>query len=203
MNDPVLQFDPARHEYSINGKVLPNVTGITRPLSNGFDGIPPAVLEFARERGQAVHKAVQFHNENDLDIASLDTTIVPYFEGWLKFLSDTGFKVLGSEQPMYSLPYQYAGTADLWGEITGDLWLPDIKCTAVIPPWTAIQTSGYQRLLSEHIGRKARRGALQLKKDGTYRFDPYTPADDAKDFSIFNACLSIFNWRQHNNVNNA
>lgn len=192
-----LQYNHEQHTYTVDGRQLPHVTSITAPLSNGFDGIPPAVLEFARERGQAVHLAIKYHHDNDLDIATLDLEIVPYFEAFLKFQADTGFKVLGAETPMHSLVFKYAGTPDLWGEIGTELWLPDIKAVAAVPPWVAIQTAAYQRLLTEYVGRKARRAALQLKNDGTYRFTPYVRAEDAKDFSVFNSCLTIFNWRAH------
>ena len=83
--EAALKFDAEQHVYSLGGRNLPNVTNIIRPLQEGFDRIPPAVLEHARERGQAVHRAVLFHNENDLDIETLDLEIVPYFEAWIRF----------------------------------------------------------------------------------------------------------------------
>lgn len=201
MNQPAVaprfHFDKEQHVYTLDGRRLPSVTEIIEPIQAGYAGIPAHVLEKARARGEAVHLAVQYHNEGDLAVETLDIEIVPYFEAYLKFVADTGFKVLGTETAMYSIPFRYAGTPDLWGEIGAELWLPDIKCTAVTPPWTAIQTAAYRRLLEEYTGHKARRGALQLRGDGTYRFTPYPAADDARDMATFNACRLVWDWRKN------
>lgn len=192
---PAFHFDPESHTYTLDGRKIPGVSEIIAPLKD-FSGIPPHVLQFARERGEAVHKAIQYHHEGDLAVDTLDLQIVPYFEAYLKFVADTGFKVLGFERPMYSLPFRYGGTPDLWGEIGADLWLPDIKCTAAIDPANAIQTAAYRRLLEEFAGHKARRATLQLRQDGTYRFQPYPQAEDAADMQTFQALLHILTWRQ-------
>lgn len=193
--DPEFRVDPDRHEYWHGTARLPSVTETIAHLGDGLAGIPPAVLEHARQRGTAVHAAIQYHHEGDLVMESLDTEIVPYFEAWLRFVEETGFRVLGAEQPMMSRTYRYAGTPDAWGEMGGDLWLPDLKTTATMAPKVAVQTSAYQRLLHENTNRKARRAGLQLRADGTYRFHPYAPADDARDFSVFMAALTVHNWR--------
>jgi len=190
------RFDQETHTYTLNGRRLPSVTEIIACLHDGYASIPPAVLEHARQRGTAVHAAIQYHGDGDLAVDTLDLEIVPYFESWLKFLADTGFRVEGAEQPLYSRTFMYAGTPDLWGSIGADLWLPDIKATSLILPHVSIQTAGYQRLLQELTGRKARRAALQLKDDGTYRFNPYPQAEDAADMGTFTAALNIHQWRQ-------
>ena len=139
MDSPAFTFDPDTHTYRLGDQVLPSVSEIIKPLQD-YAMISKKVMEHARQKGEALHLAVQLHNEDDLDISSLDTTIVPRFEAWLKFLKDTGFKVMGFEERLYSKLYRYAGTPDLWGEMNGEIVLPDTK-----PPtmwtWYPVQLS--------------------------------------------------------------
>lgn len=109
--------------------------------------------------------------------------------------------VVGYEQPMFSLPYRFGGTPDLWCEIGPILWLPDVKCTAATVPTTSIQTAAYQRLVQELTGRKARRAELRLLDNGQYRFNPYPQAEDAADMGTFTACLNLHNWRAKHHGN--
>ena len=190
-------FNAEAHEYWYGNRRLPSVTEIIRPLMD-YSNIPVGVMEHARQVGQAVHGAIKLHNEDDLAVDALDLGIIPRFEAWLRFVTDTGFTVLGFEQPMYSETYLYAGTPDLWGDDRlGTSYLIDIKATAMIPPWVRIQTIGYKKLV-EPLAKKQRmrRAALHLQKDGAYRFEVYPFAQDSDDFMTFQSCLRILQWRQ-------
>lgn len=190
-------YDKTLEKYYSGEREVPRVSDILKDLVN-YDDINPSVLEYARTRGTAIHHAIFLHNQNDLDISTLDIEIVPYFEGWLKFLSDTGFEVLGFEEPMYSKIYDFAGRPDMWGLLNKQLCVPDIKCTARMEKHFPVQISGYQQLLKENKNVDCKRGALRLLKDGRYRYEPYSRTDDARDFMTFNACKTIHNWRKHN-----
>ena len=79
-----------------------------------------------------------------------------------------------------------------------DIWLPDIKPNSLLK-WYPIQLSGYQQILKEQFNLpQTRRATLQLKDDGKYRFTPYQRAEDARDFSVFNSLLQIYQWRRIN-----
>lgn len=197
MDTPAFTFDEDSHTYRLGNEVLPSVTDIVKPLQD-YAAIPAKVMEHARQKGEAIHWAVRLHSEDDLDVDTLDPAIVPRFEAWLKFLDETGFKVIGFEQRMYSSLYRYAGTPDFWGEMNGEVWLPDTK-----PPsmwkWYPVQLSGYQQLLKEQYSiNHARRATLQLMDDGRHKFTPYDRKDDARDMSTFLSLLNVLNWRKHN-----
>jgi len=194
-----LQFDPLTHTYTMDGEVLPSVTEIIRPLQD-YAAIPERVLEYARQKGEAIHLAVQLHHEGDLDIGSLDPAIVPRFDAWLKFVEDKAPRICGFERPLYSRIYRYAGTPDLWCLMDGVLWLLDIKPNSLCK-WYPIQLAAYQQLLRETGLSKegqAKRATLQLKDDGTYKLTPYDRAQDAADMGVFLSLLSILNWRKRN-----
>lgn len=190
------RFVEESHTYWFGDRRIPGVTEALCPIHDLAD-VPAHVLEHARQVGQAIHAAIKLHNADDLVVESLDLEIVLRFEAWLAFVKDTGFRVRGFEQPMGSNIYQYGGTPDLWGEMGGHPWLPDIKATAVIAPSVAVQTAAYRQLLTENSApsAKPRRAALHLRKDGTYRFIPYEARADSEDMQTFQSLLRIAHWR--------
>ena len=64
----VLTFDPEKHEYRINGVLVPSVSQILAPLYD-FSKIPRDVLERKRQIGTAIHKAIELDLLGDLDVA--------------------------------------------------------------------------------------------------------------------------------------
>ena len=89
-----LLFDEATHTYTVGDTTLPSVTDIIKPLQE-YAAIPAIILEHARQKGDATHHAIRLDHENDLDISTLDDSIVPRYEAWLKFKQDTGFLLDG------------------------------------------------------------------------------------------------------------
>ena len=71
-----LLFDEEAHRYELDGRYIPNVTSIIKPLST-LDRVPAEVLARAAERGKAVHKACELHLLGDLDETTLDDEIAP------------------------------------------------------------------------------------------------------------------------------
>ena len=91
-----LVFDEASHLYTLDGERLPSVTQILqRAGAIDFDHIPPQIRERALARGTAVHRAVHYFNENDLDVDAFRTTwpeYAPYLDAWIKFVDVSGFR---------------------------------------------------------------------------------------------------------------
>jgi len=197
--DPVLSFDEARHEYRIGGQIVPSVTEIIAPLSD-HSRVPTETLEFKRSLGKAVHKAIElYEGPEGLDMDSLDVQAVPYFEGWLKFKRESGFRAVIVEQHYGSAKLRFAGTPDVIGTREGNILdeLLDVKCVHAIDPATGVQLGGYDLLLEDAEDprvRIKRRAAVQLLPDGTYRFHPFTSRTDR---SVFLSCLNIYNWRKN------
>lgn len=178
----MLTFDATLHQYAWHGRKVYSVTRVLRRLID-FSGIDPAVLEKARERGKAVHRAIELDIAGDLDDESLHPEVRERFLGWRNFVKLSGFKVISSEQRVYSERHGYAGTIDLCGTIRRETYLPDIKATALVPPTVGLQTAAYAQALRETIKcGPVRRGVLHLKAGGKWQFLPLTRALDLTDF---------------------
>ena len=60
MVKPEIIFDEATHTYLVDGEEVPSVTTILQPLSmRSYSAVNPSVLEYARNRGKAIHEAVE------------------------------------------------------------------------------------------------------------------------------------------------
>src|SRR3990167_5158183 len=196
-----LQFDFEKHEYTVDGVLLPSVTQLLSEFGiQDFSNIPFDRLEYKRVLGTAVHLACQYLDEQVLDESSLSKEILPYVNAYKKFCEITGFEPRHTELKMYSKKYRFAGTLDRQGlfEWKGKELesIIDLKCTWELYPSTAAQTAGYALLFEENfpaIKIKARFG-LQLNQNGNYEIEEYTDAQDLQDFK---ACV-ILHWRKRN-----
>lgn len=186
----MLRFDAATHTYYWNDQRIPSVTQILGPLTD-LSMIPRDVLERKRLIGTWVHAAIELDLRDDLDEGSIGEDWRGYFNGWLKFRAESGMVVHEAEQKVYSKPYGYAGTLDLLGELPKiGLVLIDTKCTATMYPTVGPQTAAYAHARGVP---KAKRFALQLKPDGSYRLHP---CPDRSDFGVFSAALTLYHWRK-------
>lgn len=181
------------HVYRVNGVIVPGVTTVLSQIDT-YEGIPESTLEYASERGQAVHRATQLWDEDDLDLATVDPIIKPYLDAWVQFRGDTGFVVTAAEQIVYSERHRYCGTLDRQGLLDGEPCVVDIKAVAVVSPVTALQTAAYcEAARTDRRLKGARRAAVQLRRDGTYRWTEY---DQGTDLSVFLSLLQLWNWRK-------
>lgn len=191
---PQIDFDEPSHTYTVDGRRFPSVSeisGMLRPES----GAREDVLEYKRQIGKAVHKAIELMEAGTLDASTLDPAIVDYVNAWRKFKDESRFTVLHSEMIVVSRKLRVAGTLDLTGMRAGDQFveLLDLKAVWSMGDETAIQTAGYAICYEEMTGVKVdRRGGLQLLRDGTYRYHPYK---DGNDRNVFLACLTLHNWK--------
>jgi hypothetical protein len=196
---PLLEFDEEAHVYTVDGRRVPSVTQLLKPLED-LSMVPPAVLEHARQRGKAVHKAVEFHETGGVKLETIDPECRPYFEAYLKFKADNPqFRILKVEQRVDHHALGYAGTLDL--DALGDGGIPailDIKCRAAISPVEGVQTAGYALARGEKTGFKPGRYGLQLRKDGTYRLTKY---DSPDDYRVWLALVSLHNWKAKHGIN--
>ena len=58
-------------------------------------------------------------------------------------------------------------------------------------------SSDARNTMVEKALRTDRRFGLQLRKDGTYRLQPF---EDREDFSVFLACLTTHTWKEKHDV---
>lgn len=187
----ILTFDEATHTYRHNGEVRPSVTQVLSKLHD-FAMVSKEVLEAAQERGTAVHKLCQFHDENDLQPESIGD-YWPYLDAWIKFCADRKAKWDGIEWQGYSTRYGYAGTMDRRGFLGGTRYIVDIKTSAQSHPVWGMQTAAYRQLCAEQdpAWLMARRGTVQLRPNGTYTFLPWDRPDD---WPAFLSLINLTNW---------
>ena len=188
-------FREEDHTYWLDGAQLPSVTSLLKPIVTA--GGSEETRDFKRQIGKALDTAITLNERNDLDVDSLDEAVLPFFQAWLKFKAESGFRVLVNQLVVYSRKLRYAGTLDLLGTRNPGTATPDelidTKCTWAIDPATGPQTAAYSMAAAESHGLKVkRRGAVQLLRDATYRYYQFSDLNDA---NVFRALLSIHSWK--------
>lgn len=194
-----LTLTPSGDAYVLDGARLPRVTTVIAPLVD-WASVPSDVLELARERGVAVHKACELFDLDDLDEDSVAPAVRPYLYAWIKFRRDTGFSPRLVEQRLHHPLHRYAGTFDVAGIFPdtppGTLVLIDRKATAAIHVAVRVQTAAYAELLrAVNPGLQSiRRFSIQLRKDGTYRLS--AEYRDPDDWKIFVSLLNVARFKE-------
>lgn len=194
-------FDDERHVYFRDkvgvGRAIPSVTQILKPVSAlSYKGIPESILQRAADLGTAVHACIELSLIDDLDETSIQDEWLPYFSAFMKFMSEVKPKTVATEQ-LFACDF-FAGTVDYICQIDGELWVIDWKTTNKLMPQVAIQTAAYETLArcsGLYTSDLMRRGAVQLKNDGTYVFETYTKLED---YLMFEQLLNIHQWIEQN-----
>ena len=183
--------------YQCGNLVLPRVTNVLSRLTD-WDAIDPYALEFARQRGTAVHAACDLADRGVLEWESVDPRILGYVMAWDRFRDSGGFTVLHSELTVASRKiHLYGGTLDRILLRDGTYFLVDIKTGA------PTRATGPQLAAYEHsdevrgIAHPLKRVAVWLRPalDPPYTMISYT---DRADFEVFSACLTLHQWEQRN-----
>lgn len=192
-------FDLQRHLYLVHGRPVPSVTQVLHAagLAADYGLIDAETLERKRVIGEYVHKATQYLDEGSLDYESVDPTLQGYLAAYEAFLRESGFKPQLIEEQLVGRVSGMlcGGTVDRVGAMAGKLWIVDIKCIDRLYPSFAIQTAGYELLLSKPVAPPFRytRAALLLRRDGSYKLS--ASYEDAADLDIFRAALAVTVWK--------
>jgi hypothetical protein len=192
---PALIFDPEKHTYKVDGKVLPSVTDICKPLVT-FGEISQEVLRQAARRGSQVHEYAELIDygveANDLEV---EPELVGYVTAYTRFLRDYKPEWLHIEKPLYSLDLGYAGTLDRFGLIDDEEVIVDIKTSSSANRATRIawatQLTAYLALLNRP---HAKRFNLWLKPDGTYQLISASKTEEKYSFKssiLFSMLLDL------------
>lgn len=191
-------FDEERHLYTVNGRNVPSVSALIRPLTECVYGaIDPAILRRAAEFGTAVHLCTQYLDEGDLDRDSIDPEWLPYVSAYEAWKKDADITVDAIELRLGCS--RYCGTIDRLCTIKGEPWVVDLKTTTQIHAHVGVQLAAYEALAAAKFGKRYRRAALQLRGDGTYRFREFTGIDDELCFA---ALLNIHAWEHKHEYRN-
>jgi len=193
-----LQFDAPSHIYTLDGEKLPSVTGVLK-FGNliDFSQIPTGVLAAAQQRGTAVHAAVHYYNEHDLDVGEFVRTFPDwggYLQAWINFCDQRHYLPLLNEYRVVSRRHRVAGTLDTLGVLDGRAVLLDYATGRPEDVCKNLQTAGYYGLALETAVEDrtlqkffnsypvVKRGAVALHKDATFSIEMYTEPTDYREF---------------------
>jgi hypothetical protein len=196
-----LAFEPATHTYELDGVIVPSVTGILQASDLiDFSSVPPSVLDRARLRGSAVHQAIHYYNERDLDVDRFCLEFPafgPYLRAWIAFTEQRKFVPKLNEHRVASRVHQVAGTIDCLGVLDGHGALLDFATGRPEDVSKDLQTAGYHLLAREWAsedpelhkffvlhGLVLRRYAVALKRDGSFSVHAYADPSDARTFIV-------------------
>lgn len=195
-------FDSEDHLYrDQDGRFCPSLTQVLKLQGlSDYSGIDEAVLENAARRGSEVHELAAAYNQfGEVDPSWISDETRPYFDAYMQFLADTGFKPDPAwvERPMIATihGFKLGITPDCFGKLRRDQVVLEFKCTATRQPSWTIQTCLQEMGIfnSNRCGR-VRRYALMLMKTGKYNLgDEHT--DHESDMSNGIAALRNVHWR--------
>ena len=189
---PELTFEEEDHIYRLDGREVPSVTTLMKPLSNVVYGtVDPGVLSRAAHKGTAVHSA----NENYVlfGIEDIDPAYALYFEAFKAWWHECKPTPIGTEIRIYHKILEYAGTADLLCIIDGKVTLVDYKTSAQVSRMMyGVQLEGYDRAFDSHGIHIDQQLILHLRKNGTYKEVPFKKS--AKCWSVLSSLMTIHNY---------
>lgn len=189
-------FVAETHEYfNAHRARVPSVTQILEGVGLvDYSHVREEVLEHKAEIGDAAHKACHYHDEGDLNIATVDPVVLPYVNAWLLFRQEAKFtpeliehKGIAAVDGM-----EYGFTLDRLGMFNGRPVLIEIKCTAGVEISWGPQLAGYELALRPTTRMALRRIAVHLKPNGKYSLIEY---NDAKDYQVFKWALGVESWK--------
>lgn len=193
--DVNLTFNAEKHEYRLDGVVIPSVTQIISGIGiNDYSTVKADARVRAQERGSIVHEIIELYEKGVLLESSVDNELRGYFESYLR-AKDAGLlpeRPFAIEKMSCSVKYRYAGTID---QIFGIEWINDLK-TGKPCPEHELQLTAYW--LMENEGFKSRPKRLTgtyLHKDGSiadvidYEYNPLT----------WLAMVTDYRWREKHN----
>jgi hypothetical protein len=193
----MLTFEPSSHTYRWHGQVVPSVTQVLN-LLQPFAGVPKHILEVAQERGTFVHAMTEAYDLGELDEEALalmeDGLYMGYLKAWKAFIRDRK-PVWDSVEERDYHDAGFAGTWDRTGTLDGEPepWVIDIKSSLQDHKAWGMQTAAYRAMRANQDPRyiRARRGSVQLRPDGRYRFLSW---DNPADWPAFCSLLNVYRW---------
>lgn len=143
------------------------------PMVNALKGVP------WEQRDQAAAKGTEVHHYGELvihgDEVEVPGHIASHVEGYVRFLDAWKVEPILVERMVANREHWYAGTFDLIANISGTVWLLDLKTSRGIYGETALQCAAYRNAefwqdddgLEQPMPEVERVGALHVREDGT------------------------------------
>lgn len=190
----MLTFDKEKHEYRWNGVVVPSVTQILKDNNISFDferNVPSQILERSILFGNAVHLAINYHENGILDEDNLDEPLKNCLRQWVLFKEQYGVSVIESEHQGYcSLGFGF--TIDIIAKVEklkNEQAIIDIK-TGPAGAAVEIQTAGYVLGMENKIKHRM---SVEIAQTA------YKPRilTDKNAQSVFLSALNLTNYRRN------
>lgn len=191
-----LVFEEEPHRYLLHGKEIPGITAVLR----GAGLIDASWFSAAAaDRGTAVHLAIQYAAEGDLDESSLAPSFAPYLAGWREFCAAVGWTPLEAPELLVaSETLSFATRIDGVGEVFGRPTIVNWKTGARLA-WHAIQSAGEALAYGEWIGKVAPhrlcRASVYLDDEGGYALIEHKKKSDV---DVFRAAACLAAWKAGN-----
>lgn len=176
---PELRFEPAHHEYFLDGVQIPSVTQML--VATGWID-PTYYTEESRRRGSIVHTLTAAY-----DLGTLDLDRVHQYRGYvlayIEAMRTIRPTMLAIEEMVVHPGYPFAGKPDRVARMFGVLTIPEIK-TGGRERAHAVQTA-LQAILVAGADREHRlpptsyqRAAIYLKASGRYTLEQHPARRD-------------------------
>lgn len=172
---------------------------VTQALSpwNKFDGIPPAVMEAAKQRGNRLHAAAAAKLTGTFQVQPLLPEDAGYWaslEDWINSMVDHVYDV---EPELVDERLGFVGHPDLICRLSGRrFFVVDWKTPAQESKSWRVQLGAYVHLAVKHYRHHSPiwRG-MAVKPDRDGRLAKGTPyLETANDFGIFISCLNAYRF---------
>ena len=194
----ILEYDPERHEYRVDGKIAPSVTQLVAPLGADYDepdDMTESVLDAATERGTTMHEYLAWRlNGGTREDFELPALYDAYADAVELFLSEHDIEPFAIETPVCGAwrGVTYAGTPDIVCEFDGILAILDYKFVSQIAKSkVGAQLHGYRILCEQNGVYPGDLYAVQFMISGDYRL--YHIGDGAAD--SFAACMELYKMK--------
>lgn len=179
-------FNSEKHEYMVNGEVVPCVSDIIAVYGKDIDEGDDLELKIdaAAERGTVCHYILAqyirgFHN------VEYPSEYEPYVDAIRLFLSEHKIEPVSIEMPVYCERYGYAGTPDLLCFFDGVLTIVDYKFVSQIAKTKVkAQLNAYCIAYEDNGVYPDQLLAVQFLKNGTYRIYPVKYDDEELEVAL-------------------
>ena len=170
-----IQYNEEKHEYTLNGEVVPSVTQLAQKFSGYDTAWLQAHPEYA-ERGTIAHNELAAYFAPDSEMKVEDFTSDVAKELSYNFVRS---KTLQTEVLVYNERLKYAGTVDLLDVVGGQcMMIVDWKTGAHINRlYCRCQLSLYYLALKEMGVDVSGAGMCVITPDGARYFEPFTWAE--------------------------
>ncbi len=172
------------HVYWLGQHRVPGFSEIIKSLGMANN---PFWNDEGRDKGTSIHLWTIFLARGEEPIEPPDSRIAGRVDAFRKFMSESGFKFAGGEEPLYEPGMRFACTPDLYGHLGAFSAVVDIKNGAK-EKWHGLQL-GAQRLALAANGFKAQKKYGLYLRDGDYRLIEYP---DAADESRWKTLVTAF-----------